>query len=349
MLQSVKTSENNTQQRKSKHIHAALHSHVEYSKVSAGFDKWTFEYNALPEMNRHNVDTSCKLLGMDLKMPLLISAMTGGTDEAYEYNCRFAKAAQQFGLAMGVGSQRAAIENPAVAYTYNVKEVAPDIVLFANLGAVQLNNGCGIKACKKAVEMINADALVLHINPLQECIQPGGNTNFENLYSKISRVVEMIDVPVIVKEVGHGISGENAKRLVECGVTCIDSAGAGGTSWAKLEATLLDDPAIRESALRLSEWGIPTTECITQIRESAPNIEIIASGGVRSGEDIAKSIALGANAAGIALPLMKAAYISYDALENAIELLRQELITVMFCNGSKNIDELKNKAVIKTT
>lgn len=333
-LSHVKASE--TVRRKTDHIYAALHGDVEFHTVTAGFERYAFVHQALPEIDRSEVDTSVTLFGRRLSMPLIISPMTGGTEEATHYNRMFAEVAQQFGLAMGVGSQRAAIEDPTLAYTYQVRDIAPDILLLANLGAVQLNNGCGVDSCIEAVEMIRADALMLHLNPLQECIQPGGNTNFRDLAARIADVCETIDMPVIVKEVGHGISAQAASLLVEAGVSGIDVAGAGGTSWAKVESLRGGDPMLSA----LGEWGIPTVDSLLAVQEAAPRVVVIASGGVRTGQDIAKALTLGADAVGIALPLLRCAATSRSALHEKIEELREELVTVMFCAGARKIESL---------
>ena len=329
----ARVSENS--QRKADHIEIALNEDVEYRRVTTGLERYSFTYEALPEISRGEVDTSVSLLGRRLSMPLIISSMTGGTPEGGIYNRVFAQAAQKYGLAMGLGSQRIALENPEVADTFRVRDVAPDILLFANLGAVQLNNGCNIDSCLRAIEMIDADALILHINPLQECVQPGGDTNFRGLADKVREVCQSVDVPVIVKEVGHGISLRTARLLVDAGVDVIDVAGAGGTSWAKVEGY-----RTTKADYALSEWGIPTADSLLAAREAGAGT-IIASGGIRTGKDIAKCIALGADAAGMALPLLRAASVSAETLHGLICRLRDELATVMFCTGSRTIEELR--------
>ncbi len=327
--------------RKADHLYIALNEDVEFHTRTTGFERYSFVHEALPQINLSDVETSTMLFGKRLSMPLIISSMTGGTSEAGEYNRIFAEAAQRFGLGMGVGSQRVAIENPELEDTFRVREMAPDILLFANMGAIQLNNGCGVESCKRAVEMISADALILHINPLQECIQPHGNTNFHDLAARIERVRKALDVPVIVKEVGHGISARTARLLVDAGVAGIDVAGAGGTSWARVDAHRVHDQQLASLGETLGEWGIPTVDSLLAVRRVAPDLSVIASGGIRSGEDIAKSIALGADAAGMALPLLRCAAQSLDALHQRIEQLKDELTTVMFCTGSKTLADLR--------
>ena len=341
-LSYVRVSEN--ARRKADHIHAALNEDVEFHTLTAGFDRYQFNYEALPEINRSDVDTSVVLFGKRLAMPLIISSMTGGTQEAAVFNERLAAAAQRSQIAMGVGSQRVALEQPEIEATFHVRQVAPDILLFANLGAVQLNNGCEVESCARAVEMIDADALMLHLNPLQECVQVNGNTNFRELSDRIAVVCSALDVPVVVKEVGHGISARTAELLVEAGVDGIDVAGAGGTSWAKVEGQRTSDPAAFSLGASLGEWGIPTVDSLAAVRSVSPFGVVIASGGVRSGVDMAKSVALGADAVGMALPLLRTAAISQEALHARIAHLQEELATVMFCTGCRTMDDLQARA-----
>jgi isopentenyl-diphosphate delta-isomerase len=328
--------------RKADHIHVCLERDVEFQTLTTGFERIAFTYEALPEIDLCDVDTSTRLFGKRLSMPLMISPITGGTEEGREINRRLASAAQKLGIAMGVGSQRVALEDPSLRDTFRVRDVAPDILLFANLGAVQLNNGHGVESCVRAVEMIDADAMMLHINPLQECVQHHGNTNFRDLAARIKAACQAVEVPVVVKEVGHGISARTAELLVDAGVSGVDVAGAGGTSWAKVESLRDTDPRLTELGRSLGEWGIPTVDSLVAVRGVAPNIAVIASGGIRTGEDIAKSIALGADAAGIALPLLRCAAESEEALHEKLIQLRRELSAVMFCTGSRNIPMLRD-------
>jgi len=330
-----------TTRRKTDHIHAALHADVTYHTRTSGFERYELSYEALPEIDRSEVDTSTTLLGHRLSMPFVISSMTGGAPESREINRLLAEAAQRFGIAFGVGSQRAALEDPGLAYTYQVRDVAPDILLFANLGAIQLNHGCGVESCAAAVEMIQADALILHLNPLQECVQAQGNMDFRHLADKIGEVCEMVGVPVIAKEVGHGISERTARLLIDAGVDAIDVAGAGGTSWAKVERVRATDDSLRDLGAALGEWGIPTVDSLLAVRSISPHITVIASGGVRTGPDIAKSIALGADAAGMALPLLQSACAGRETLFSRIANLREELATIMFCTGARTIGDLR--------
>jgi isopentenyl-diphosphate delta-isomerase len=243
---------------------------------------------------------------------------------------------------MGVGSQRCAIEDPRCERYYQLRTVAPDILLFANLGAVQLNYGYGIEQCRRAVEMAGADALVLHLNPLQEALQPEGNCNFRGLLAKIASLCRRLDVPVVAREVGWGISQEAAQQLAEAGVSGIDVAGAGGTSWSRIEGLRGQTRSARKIAAAFADWGIPTSEAIGLARAGAPALPLIASGGIRTGVDIAKAIVLGADAAGMGLPLLKAARLSAEHALSALEELITQLRLTMFCIGAGSIEQLRH-------
>jgi isopentenyl-diphosphate delta-isomerase len=267
--------------------------------------------------------------------------MTGGTDWAKTINCRLAEVAQTYRLAMGVGSQRVAIEKPEVAETFSVvRSLAPDILLFANLGAVQLNYTYGLEQCQRVVDSLEADALILHLNPLQECIQPNGDRNFKGLLNKIEAVCSKLSVPVIAKEVGNGISAAMAEKLLGAGVSAIDVAGAGGTSWSKVESQRSPDPIQRELGKTFGDWGLSTADCILQVRDRFPTVPLIASGGLRNGLDVAKAIALGADLGGLALPFLQAASESTDALHERVQLLQAELKTALFCTGNRTLADL---------
>jgi len=327
--------------RKSDHLRISLHKPVNSADITTGLENFYFIHRALPEISLAEVDTSTQFLGHGLGAPLLISPMTGGTEEAERINKNLAYAAQKYGLAMGVGSQRAAIEDPRWARTYYVRDVAPDILLFANIGAVQLNYGYGIDECKRAVEMIGADALVLHLNPLQEALQPEGDTDFSGLLRKIEVVCRELPVPVIVKEVGWGISEEVARQLAQAGVAAIDVAGAGGTSWSLVEMHRASDDIGKGVAAAFSDWGIPTAEAIIMARRGAPQLPLIASGGIRTGVDAAKAIALGADLVGMAAPFLKPATESAEAVCAKVEEIITTLRIAMFCVGVKKVDGLK--------
>jgi isopentenyl-diphosphate delta-isomerase len=273
--------------------------------------------------------------------------MTGGTELAHLVNTRLATVAQRYGLAMGVGSQRIALEQPELAPTFAVRSLAPDILLLANLGAVQLNYGCGLEDCLKLVELLEADALILHLNPLQELVQSGGDSNFKGLLAKIQQICAQLPVPVIAKEVGNGISAPMAKQLIEAGVAAIDVAGAGGTSWAKVESQRAKDNRQRHLGQVFADWGLPTAECITTIRSVNSTIPLIASGGLKNGLDLAKAIALGADLGGLARPFLVAAIESEAAVDELVKFLIAELEIVLFCTGNPNLSALKTSGALK--
>ncbi len=331
--------------RKSDHIRINLENDVR-SGIHTGLERFRFIHRALPELNLDEIDLSQLVFGKQLKAPILISSMTGGSDDAARINRTLAQAAQQTGVAMGVGSQRAAIEHPELVSTFQVREFAPDVLLFANLGAVQLNYGYGIDQCLDAVEMIQADALVLHVNALQEALQPEGDTRFGGLLEKIHLVCQALTVPVIVKEVGWGFSKVDARNLLEAGVAAIDVAGAGGTSWSQVEMHRAKNESQARLAAAFLDWGIPTSEAIRNVRQMAPELMVIASGGLRSGQDIAKCLALGAKMGGMAGPFLKAASVSLDATIQIIEEIRREIMICMFATGSARLADLGEDLLI---
>jgi isopentenyl-diphosphate Delta-isomerase len=336
---------NQTASRKLDHIRINLEEDVQ-STVTTGLEKYRFIHEALPELNLEDVDLSQQLFGKKVAAPILISSMTGGTEKAGLINRNLAEAAQSTGIAMGVGSQRAAIENPALAQTFQVRQYAPDILLFANLGAVQLNYTYSIDQCRQAVEMIEADALILHLNALQEALQPEGDTCFAGLLQKIEAVCHDLQVPVIAKEVGWGISESAARKLADAGVAAIDVAGAGGTSWSQVEMYRIEDKSKARIAAAFRSWGIPTAESIKMTKRGAPELSIFASGGLRDGIDIAKCIALGANIGGMAGPFLKAASVSVDETINIIEEISREIQVCMFAAGAGSIENLQKTALI---
>ena len=331
-----------TPERKLDHIRINLEEEVQGRGITTGLERYRFVHQALPELNLTEIDLSVELLGKKLRAPLIISSMTGGAATLERINLALAEAAQAEGIAMGVGSQRAAIENPSLAYTYQVRRVAPDILLFANLGAIQLNYGYGVDECRRAVEMIEADALILHLNVLQESVQPEGDTNWHGLLRKIEAVCKALDVPVVGKEVGWGISEQVARQLKEAGVAAIDVAGAGGTSWSEVERHRAPTERLRRVAGAFISWGIPTADAIQMVRRGAPELPIIASGGLRDGVDAAKAIALGATATAMASPYLKRAVEGPAAVAEEIEIVAQQLRVAMMCIGAPNIHALQN-------
>jgi isopentenyl-diphosphate Delta-isomerase len=327
-------------QRKADHIKINLEKDVR-SALTSGLEKYHFTHEALPELDLDRIDTSLRLFGKRLAAPILISSMTGGTADAEVINLRLAEAAQEMKIAMGVGSQRAAIEHPEQGGTFQVRRVAPDILLFANLGAVQLNYGYGLEECRRAVDMIEADALILHLNPLQEAVQDAGDTNFAGLAKKIEEVCKQISVPVIAKEVGWGISERTAKLLADCGVAAIDVAGAGGTSWSQVEMHRAPDEFTRQLAATFVGWGIPTADSILNVRKVLPTMTVFASGGLKDGLDIAKCVALGATLGGMAGQFLKAAAISTENTVETMQLVKRQIEVTMFATGAGTLERLQ--------
>ncbi len=336
-----------TQARKKQHLEICLDTESVSSHSGTGLDRYRFIHNALPELDLDEIDVSTKFLGKPLKAPILISSMTGGFDLARKVNRNLAAAAQELGIAMGVGSQRVAIEAPSAAASFQVRDLAPDILLLSNLGAVQLNYGYSIEQCRRAVAMIGADALILHLNVLQEALQPEGNRNFKGLTAKIAAVCRELSVPVVVKEVGNGISVEVAKRLVNAGVAAIDVAGKGGTAWSAVEAQRATQQGKPHSST-FTDWGIPTEEALVSVRAALPAIQLIASGGIRSGLDIAKSIALGADLAAFGQPLLAAALESSHEVVTFIDGIIHELKVAMLCVGAANLDGLRQVSLVRS-
>ena len=331
----------NTESRKVDHIRINLDENVQFPRLGTGLETYRFVHQAVPELSLADIDTRVDLFGKTLASPLLISSMTGGTDLALRINRNLAKAAQRHNIAMGLGSQRAALEDSSLARSYMVRDVAPDILLFANIGAVQLNYGYGLEQCRHAIDMVGADALILHFNVLQEAVQAEGDIDFSGLLNKVEQVCTQLSLPVIAKEVGWGFSERNVRDLVNAGVSAIDVAGAGGTSWSEVEYHRAPSAFHARVARSFADWGIPTADALLNARRAAPNLPVFASGGLRDGIDIAKCIALGADLAGLASPLLKAA----DESEEAVDLLLQELTAqlriAMLCTASQNIQELR--------
>jgi isopentenyl-diphosphate delta-isomerase len=342
----VKKALTKTQQRKKEHLELCLDTGNVTGPAGTGFERYHFVHNALPELDFDEIDTRTTFLGKPLGAPLLISSMTGGFELARNVNRNLAAAAQQLGLAMGVGSQRVALEEPSVAHSFQVREVAPDILLLGNLGAVQLNYGYGIEQCRRAVRMIGADGLILHLNVLQEAVQPEGNRNFKDLTEKITAVCRELEVPVIAKEVGSGISAAVALRLARAGVKAIDVAGKGGTSWYAVEATRAAKVG-KPVDIAFADWGIPTEEALIDVRKALPKMKLIASGGIRTGLDIAKAIALGADLAALGQPLLAAALESADHVVKFLSAIIYELKIAMLCAGAANLDGLRRATLAR--
>jgi len=301
------------------------------------FDEIRLSHRALPELNLAEIDPSVEFLGKKLSFPFMISSMTGGGDKLLKkINTNLAEAAEAEGIAMGVGSQRIFFSEPTAKSSFDLRGVAPNALLFSNLGAVQFNEDMTLQHAKAVVDILKADALCIHLNPLQEAIQPEGDTDFSNLWKKIGEIVQGLEVPVIVKEVGAGISAPDAKLLVQAGVQTIDVAGSGGTSWSRIEAARCGDPALGEC---FQDWGIPTPDALKSL---APlDVTLIASGGIRTGIDMAKAMILGASICGMARPFLTPAMESTEAVRKVIRRIKKEFVTTMFLLGARRIEDLK--------
>jgi isopentenyl-diphosphate Delta-isomerase len=333
--------------RKADHIRINLEKDVQ-SGIANGLEKYRFPHQALPEINLADIVLQTTFLGRRLGAPLLISSMTGGTRPAGKINRALAEAAQSAGVALGLGSFRPALETPALIPTYRVRDVAPNILLLSNLGAIQLNYGRGVDDCRRAVEAVEADALILHLNPLQEAVQPEGNTEFAHLLEKIEAVCRALPVPVVVKEVGWGIGGETARRLAMAGVAAIDVAGAGGTSWSQVEKYRGRTGDAQRLAALFRDWGLSTAEALVDCRRAVPDLPLIASGGIRNGMEAAKSIALGAHLAGAAGPFLRAAVKGTQAVEAELQMWVTELRVTMFAAGARDLAALRDIPLQKT-
>lgn len=325
-------------QRKDEHISICLNEKVTFNKTN-GFEKYEFVHKAVPGINLGDIDISTSFLGKDFTYPFFIEPITGGSSKGGEINQNLARAAQETGIGMGVGSQRAMLENPTIVYTYQIREAAPSILLLGNIGATQLSS-LNSRAILEMVNQIGADGLAIHLNAAQELCQPEGDTNWANVLTDIEKICSVTPFPIIVKETGCGIDGETAQFLESAGVDCIDIAGAGGTSFTKVESYR----APKNSSF-LEEWGIPTAESLRQCRQMI-KIPIIASGGMRNSLDCAKAIAMGASLVGFALPLLKLAQRSHHDVVAYLTSMGNGLKKVMLLVGAQNIDELKQTQVL---
>jgi len=337
----------NTESRKVDHIRINLEKDVSFPRLTTGLERYRFLHCALPELDLEQIDTSLTLFGRHLRYPILISSMTGGADMAHRINRHLAEVAQTFGLAMGLGSQRAAIEDDQLAYTYRVRDIAPDILLLANVGAVQLNYGYDASHCQRAVDMVEADALILHFNVLQEATQPEGDMRWRGLLAKVEDVCRRVSVPVIAKEVGWGFSPSDVRRLHEAGVSAVDVAGSGGTSWSEVEYHRAPTAFHARVARSFADWGIPTADAIQYAVQAAPNLPVIASGGLRDGIDVAKCLALGATLGGLAGPFLKVANESVEAAADFAKELIAQLCIAMLCSGSADLKALQSATLLK--
>lgn len=332
---------NSIEQRKSDHIQISLNEKVTGDSISTGLESFVFIHNALPEIAFDEISIETTFLGYESKTPFLISSMTGGTALAETINRNLAIAAEERGWALALGSTRALLDSDGHASSFLMRKYAPSVPIIANLGAVQFNYGYGVEECRKIIEITEADMLVLHLNSIQEVIQENGDTNFKGLFKKIEQLCSTLLVPVGIKEVGWGIDGETAKKLVEAGVAFIDVAGAGGTSWSQVEKFRAEDPIRRVAAEAFSEWGIPTAESIQLVRGKTGNCPVIASGGMQTGLDGAKSIALGADLVGFGRSILREATQSPEDVLEVMKIREMELQMAMFGIGAQTIQELK--------
>ena len=327
--------------RKDQHLDVILAGKARHA-LDTGFDQVRFVHEALPDLDHGKIDLGADFLGRRLKAPLLISAMTGGPSRAEAINARLAEAAQHLGLALAVGSQRAALESggaPGLDISLRLK--APDTPILANIGAAQLTRGFGVDEARRVIDMVAADALVVHLNPLQEACQAEGDRDWWGVGAALEALVRSLDAPVVVKETGAGLSAATAKRLADMGVAAIDVAGAGGSNWALVEGERSEGHADKAHAAAFADWGIPTARAIAEAREACPRTLIIGSGGVRDGVDAARAIRLGADMVGQAAGVLAAATVSTEAVVSHFQTVIRQLRTVCFCTGSANLMALK--------
>jgi isopentenyl-diphosphate delta-isomerase len=338
-----------TEKRKAEHIKICLDEKAQARKATAGFEDAQFIHRALPEVDKQKIDLSTTVFGHKFSAPLIVGAMTGGTAEATRINAAIAEAVERLHLGMGVGSQRAAIEDSKLEKTFVIaRKKAPTAFLIANIGGVQLVHGCGVKEVKKAVEMIDADAVAVHLNALHEAVQPEGQTTFKGVLAKIGEIAGELDKPVIVKETGAGIAAEDAKRLEAAGVKAIDVGGTGGTSFAAVEYYRSEAKSVQHFLGDIFwDWGIPTAVSLAETTQTV-KIPVIASGGVRSGMDIAKALALNACLASVSQPALEAAVKGAKATELMLSFLMEELRAVMFLVGAEKVRDLAKTPIVVT-
>lgn len=325
-----------------------LEDNVGFRSKTSGFEEWEFEHNALPELDLQDIDTSCTFLGVRIAAPILISCMTGGYKGAEKINRQLAEVCASYPIAMGLGSQRQALENAAFHASFKAaRDAAPKIPLIGNIGAAQLVKEKNVDRIRAAIDLIRADAIAVHLNPLQELIQPEGDTIFKGVAKGIATLVKKLSVPVIVKEVGGGISGAVAARLAALGVTYIDVAGAGGTSWAQVELLRRNGAGADMSMFR--DWGVRTADAIVATRRATnKRVTIIGSGGIANGLDVAKAIALGASVVGAARPMLKALDSGGTrGLHRLIDAWITQLRGAMFLTGSPTIARLKQATIVR--
>lgn len=340
-----------TRRRKTDHIRIGLNQNIQARRTTTGLEDVHLIHKALPEIDKKKIDLSAKIFGHKFAAPLIVGAITGGADEALRINATIAETVEELGLGMGVGSQRAAIEDKQFEKTFAIaRKKAPTAFLIANIGGVQLVNGYGLKEVKKAIGMIEADAIAIHLNALQEAIQPEGQTNFKGVLEKITEIASEIDKPVIAKETGAGIAAEEARTLEGAGVKGIDVSGAGGTSFAAVEyfrAKERENIFQRRLGDIFWDWGIPTAVSVVEV-STTTNLCVIASGGIRNGVEMAKALILGASLTSLSQPVLKAAAKNVNETRTALSLLIDELRNTMFLVGADSVQELKKMPAVVT-
>lgn len=336
--------------RKNQHLDIVLASQRARPVVASGFERLHFEHCALPELDLAAVDLSTSLFGKLLAAPLLISSMTGGAQRAEAINHHLAEAAEELGIALAVGSQRVALERggDGTGLSRELRRLAPSVPLLGNIGAAQLVQGYGVDQARRALEMIDADALIIHLNPLQEAVQNRGDRNWCGVLSAIERLAAVLEAPLVVKEVGSGLSARVARQLLDAGVTVLDVAGAGGTNWAAVESERAVNAHQRGVAEAFANWGIPTAQAIASVRQACPDAILIGSGGIANGIDAAKAIRLGANLVGQAAAVLESALLSSEAVVEHFRVLTEQLRIVCFCTGSASLAELAQAPLLRT-
>ncbi len=334
------------QLRKDQHIEICRSRDVEASDRFTGFDRLSFIPEALPLVDEADLNLSRGFLGRTFAAPLLITGMTGGIHKGAEINRRLAQAAARFNIPMGVGSQRIALDNPEYAAIFAVKPHAPGLFLIGNIGMSQLTGPDALSICQRAVEMINADALAIHFNLVQELVQVEGDRRFSGLFQGLERICRNLQVPVIAKEVGCGMTPQTIQRLLNMGFSAVDIGGKGGTSWSHIEGLRSRSEVSNDLGLSFRDWGIPTAYSLATVHQKFPKLPLIATGGIRDGLTVAKAIGLGANLVGIGLPLLRAALQDEEAPLAVLESLRQGLKLTMMATGATHLNELAPRLVL---
>lgn len=332
--------------RKDQHLDVVLSGGGRHAR-DAGFDAIRFVHEALPDLDHAKIDLGADFLGRRLKAPFLISSMTGGPSRAEAINAHLAEAAQALGIALAVGSQRAALEGAGAGLGRTLRDRAPETPILANIGAAQLTRGFGVDEARRVIDMIGADALIVHLNPLQEACQPEGDRDWWGVGAALEALIRRLDAPVVVKETGAGISPATARRLFDMGAAAVDVAGAGGSNWGLIEGERAEDLADKAHALAFADWGVPTARAIEAVRAACPEGLIIGSGGVRDGVDAARAIRLGADLVGQAAGVLEAATISTQAVIDHFQVVIRQVRTVCFCTGSRDLQTLKRAEITR--